>query len=231
MIIMPRRYEKRRLHSNRHTYQHANLPKRGAVVKQIKTIVLVTTLSVLASFRVGAQECVRFQSASPDELVSHLGGMVPDRGNASCIAFAINKLGDQHYAPAIAVLAKFLDFRWPADARQKQRLFVLEHDGASIYPAVNALGKIGQNSLPFVLEVIKADPVSRVTRENAVSVWMQIYKTQSLVGVMLLKQEADRTKDPAIRQRVGWAAFKAVSWCAPADQDQCKAALNARYSN
>jgi len=40
--------------------------------------------------------------------------------------------------------------------------------------------------------------------EDAVSVWMQIYKKRSPVGVMLLKQEADRTKDPP--PNGGWAA-------------------------
>jgi hypothetical protein len=200
-------------------------------VKEIRIIALVTALSFLASPRVGAQECGRFQNASPEKLVSYLNGIVPDQRNPSCTAFAIDQLGNQRYEAAAPVLTKWLEFRWPANARQKQRLFVLERDGASIYPAVNALGKIGKKSLPSVLEVIKADSASRQMRENAVSVWMQIYKNESSVGLMLLKQEADRTKDPSTRQRVGWAAFKAQTWCAPSEQAQCQAALNPRHSN
>src|SRR5207249_8726479 len=37
----------------------------------------------------------------------------------------------------------------------------------------------------------------------AVSVWMQIHKDEPVKGVALLKQEADKTKDPAARQRLG----------------------------
>jgi len=55
------------------------------------------------------------------------------------VAFAINEVGEQRYEPAVPVLTKFLEFRWPVNARQKQRLFVLEHDGKSIYPAATAL--------------------------------------------------------------------------------------------
>jgi hypothetical protein len=200
-------------------------------MREIKMIPLLTALFLLGTVRVVAAECDRLKSAPSADLVSYLGRVKPDRGNAQCVALAINKLGDQRDEPAIPVLAKLLDFRFPLNARQKQRLFVIEREGASIYPAVNVLVNIGKNSLPFVLEVIKAVSVSREMRENAVSVWMQIYKNQSPVGVMLLKQEADGTKDPFTRQRVGWAAFKALNWCAPGDQAQCQAALNTRYSN
>jgi hypothetical protein len=199
-------------------------------MREIKTIALLTALFLLGAVRVAAAECNRLAGASSADLVSYLGETKPDRTSAQCVAFAINRLGDQREEPAIPVLTQLLDFRFPLNARQKQRFFVLELEGTSIYPAVNALVRIGKNSLPSVLEVIKAGSGSRVTRENAVSVWMQIYKNQSPVGVMLLKQEADRTKDPAARQRVGWAAFKALNWCAPTDQAQCLAAVNTTYS-
>jgi len=147
------------------------------------------------------------------------------------LAFAINKIGDQRYEPAVPVLTRLVEFRWPPNARQKQRRFVLEHDGFTIYPAANALEQIGKNALPAVAEVLKAPVMSRQAGEVAVSVWMQIHKDEPVKGVALLKQEADKTKDPAARQRLGWAAYKALSWCGPSDEAQCKAAVETRYSN
>jgi hypothetical protein len=192
-------------------------------------------LGIFAVFLLGmpvaAQECNRLQSASPDELVSFLNGRVSDQANAACVAFAINTLGGQRYEPAIPVLTKLLDFRWPINAHQKQKAFVLEHDGTSIYPAATALEQIGRNALPAVLNAIKAASSSREAGEVAVSIWMTIYKNQAPTGVALLKQEADQTKDPATRQRLGWAAFKALGWCASSYEAQCKAAANARFSN
>src|SRR5439155_4887454 len=133
----------------------------------------------------------------------YLNRTVSDQGNAPCIAFAINQLGTERYEPAIPVLTKFLEFRWPLNARQKQRLFVLEHDGSSIYPAANALEQFGQKALPAVLDVLKAPKVSRESLEVAISVWMTIHKDHAPAGVALLKQAADHAKDPAESPRLG----------------------------
>jgi hypothetical protein len=200
-------------------------------MREIKIVLLLIALFLPGAVRVAAAECNRLAGAASADLVSYLGETKPDRRSAQCVAFAISWLGDQREEPAVPVLTKLLDFRFPLNARQKQRLFVLELEGTSIYPAVNALVRIGKNSLPSVLEVIKSDSGSRVTRENAVSVWMQIYKNQSPVGVMLLKREADTTEDSFTRQRVAWAASMAQTrWCAPSDQAQCRAVLNTRFS-
>lgn len=128
------------------------------------------------------------------------------------------------------MLTKFLDFRWPLGARQKQRLYVVEHDDSSIYPAVNALGQIGKNALPAVLGVIKSNSTSRQSLDVAVSVWMTIYRNQGPAGVAMLKQEANKSKDPAAAQRLHLAAFRAAQgWCSPSEKAQCKAVLNSKY--
>ena len=179
-----------------------------------------------------AQECSTLQGASPNDLVSHISRVEPNQKNASCVAFAIHEIGNQLYEPAIPILTKLLDFRWPRDKWQKQRYFPDAPNPADvqIFPAATALEKIGKNSLPAVLEAVKAESTSRIARETAVTVWMAIYKNEAPKAVALLKQEADRTKDPATRQRVGWAAFKALNWCVPADQAQCQAAVSTTYS-
>ena len=200
-------------------------------MEMTNTAALLTLLILSGTLRVAALECDRIRDASPGGLVLYLGKTVPDQENAECVVFAINRLGEQRYERAIPILAKLLDFPWPPNARQKQKLFVIEHDGGSIYPAATALQKIGKKSLPSVLEVMKSRSASRTAQEVAISVWMGIYKSEVPKGVALLKQESDRTKDPATRQRLGWAAYKAIGWCGLSDKAQCQAAVNTRYSN
>ncbi len=197
---------------------------------KIKSITWMTALSLLSTVNAAALECNGLQNAASSELVSYLRKNIPNQGNAECVAFAINEIGEQRYEPAVPVLTKFLEFRWPVNARQKQRLFVLEHDGKSIYPTATALEQIGKNALPAVAEALKAPVMSKQAGEVAVSVWMQIHKDEPVKGVALLKQEADKTKDPAARQRLGRAAYKALGWCSPSDEAQCKAAAETRYS-
>src|SRR5207245_10723524 len=80
---------------------------------------------------------------------------ISNQGNAECLAFAIYGIGELRYERAVLVLTKFLEFRWPVNARQKQRLFVLEHDGKSIYPAATALEQLGKNALPSAIVSVK----------------------------------------------------------------------------
>src|SRR5947208_13812021 len=146
---------------------------------KIKSITWMTALSLLSTVNAAALECNGLQTAASSELVSYLRTNIPNQGNAECVAFAINEIGEQRYEPAVPVLTKFLEFRWPVNARQKQRLFVLEHDGKSIYPAATALEQIGKNALPAVAEALKAPVMSKQAGEVAVSVWMQIHKDAS----------------------------------------------------
>lgn len=178
-----------------------------------------------------AQNCSRLQGAAPDQLIAYLDKTRPIRSNFPCIEFAISQLASQRYKPAIPVLTKWLDFRWPPGAHQKQRRFVIERDGRTICPAAAALEEIGADALPAVLNAVKAKPASPETVEVAVSVWMTAYKHQAPTGVALLKQEADKTRDPAANYRLRWAASKALGWCSPSELGLCAAALSRRYSN
>ena len=193
--------------------------------RHIKTIAALAALLVIVS-PAGAQECSRLQGASPDALTSYLDGTVRTPEIEPCAAFAIKQLGSLQYKTAIPALTKWLELRWPPGAHQKQRRFVIEHDGSTIYPAATALEAMGKDALPAVLNAIKTNPIPRREwMEVAAEVWMTAYKDQAPAGVALLKQEADRATDPATRQRVGWAAFYAVGWCDASEKEQCRAAL------
>ncbi len=176
------------------------------------------------------QTCATLQGASPAALVLYLDGVKDRRQDAPCVSFAIQKIGEQKYEPAIPTLTKFLGFRWPLGVNQKQRRFVIEHDGFTIYPAADALEKIGEDSLPAVLDAMEAKPASREEIEVAVSVWMTIHKNDGPMGVTLLRQEAAKSADRMARSRLEFAAFRAATgWCTESERPQCEAAAQTRY--
>src|SRR5207245_1297981 len=137
---------------------------------------------------VGAPECSRLQGSSPAELTSYLDRAVRSPRNERCAAFAINHLGSKRYKPAIPALTKSLELRWPPGAHQKQRRFVIERDGFTIYPAAAALEGMGKDALPAVLNAIKTKPSFPEWMEAAVSVWMTAQKDQAPSGVAQLKR-------------------------------------------
>src|SRR2546425_13269195 len=100
--------------------------------RYIKAVSTLTGLFLVMVSQAGAQECSRLQGASPGELISYLDGTLRSPENEPCAAFAINQLGSLRYKPAIPALTKWLELRWPPGAHQKQRRFVIEHDGSTI---------------------------------------------------------------------------------------------------
>ena len=196
-------------------------------MRNINITVVAIVLILFGVVSVAAQECSRLQGAGPNELLSYLDGIVPNPENADCITFAIKMLEKQRYEPAIPVLAKLLDFR---RSRTAEEVGVITLH--TFYPAVNALEEIGKASLPSVLAAIKANTTSERARENAVSVWMELYKyDESPEGVALLKREADETNDAAVKQRLTWAVSKALTWCNPPDKEKCKTAAKTGHTN
>jgi hypothetical protein len=182
---------------------------------------------VLAAGAASAQNCNL--GGSPNAVAANLKATIGDQVNGPCIASSIKQLGDSRHEPSAPVLTKFLDFRWPPEARQKQRRFVLEHDGESIYPAATALEQIGKNALPAVLDAMKAKSASREAIEVAVSVWMTIYKGNERAAVALLKQEAENSNDPPAKPRLLFAAYLAArDWCDASERPQCLAIAKTR---
>jgi hypothetical protein len=193
-------------------------------VRKIKVVLLLTMLLLFNSLPAIAEGCDLLQNSTPDELVSYLNGIAADDGNAGCITFAIGELGKHRYEPAITVLVRFLDFRRPLDSREKQGLYLHIQGIAEIYPAANALEEIGKSALPAVLDTIKTESTSEKARENAVSVWMEIYRSEAPKGIAVLRQEADLNKGVVVKRNLEWSLSKAVTWCNPPDKAQCKAA-------
>jgi len=166
--------------------------------------------------------CDSLQNASSPDLVQFLNAVVPDEWNARCITWAIHKLGKEHHEPAIPRLVKLLDFRLPLTPKEEMR----QGTSQAPFPAEEALAQIGKKALPEVLLAIEADSTSAIARENALSVWMEIYREsdEQPKGVSLLKQEETHASDSAIKQKLRWAVQKALTYCNPPEKSACQEA-------
>jgi hypothetical protein len=197
---------------------------RDKLLKTVKLTAALIALLLVSSTGLRGQECDKLRTATDPELVSYLKDSIPNRDNAECMTLVIQKLGDDRYEPAVATLARLLDFRRPPTERERQGLYLHAQGIWEIYPAANSLVHIGTKSLSAMSDVIRTDSSSVMARENAVFVWMEIHKYEHPKAVALLKQEMDKTPEVAARNRLQWALAKAFDWCNPDEKDSCRTA-------
>jgi len=202
---------------------------RGAILKRIKMFAVMVILFLVVPFLAVGQVhgrydgwCDSLQNATSPDLVQFLNAVVPDEKNARCVTWAIHQLGNEHHEPAIPALVKLLDFRIPRTPVEE----IFHGLSEETFPAEAALELIGKKVLPEVLRAIEADSTSAIARENALSVWMQIYREsdEQPKGVSLLKQEENRVSDSAIKQKLRWAVQKALTYCNPPEKAACQEA-------
>jgi hypothetical protein len=211
---------------------------RGAILRKSRIVAVSLAFCLALAFPAFGQGrdkfegwCDSLQNATSPDLVQFLNAVAPDHKNSHCVAWTIRRLGREHYEPAIQALVRLLDFRRPATEREK--LGFTDTGGIAgiwdLYPAVGALDLIGKNALPGVLSAIEADSTSSVARENALAVWMEIYRQTDgqPKAVALLKQEETKNKDEAIKQRLTWAVQKALTQCNPPEETACRQAAGA----
>lgn len=76
----------------------------------------------------------------------------------------------------------------------------------------------------LALATIGANSTSTIARENALSVWMEIYREsdEQPKAIGLLKQEETKANDDKVRQRLRWAVQKALTHCGRQEQAACK---------
>lgn len=200
-------------------------------MRGIKVAAISMALCLALTCRAFGQErdrfeniCVSLQNASPPDLLQFLNGVAPDEKNGWCVTWAIHKLGNEHYEPAITALVKLLDFRRPQTRAEKMGFYGRPQGIEEVFPASEALELIGKPALPEVLRAIEADSTSATARENAVSVWMEAYKYERPKGVALLKQEETKTSNDPMKQKLRWAAQKALAYCGEPDEAACRQA-------
>jgi hypothetical protein len=191
--------------------------KEGDVMRAIIVTAVLVTMQIACSCQALGQEdkgadttCEGFKNAVSPDLAQYLNGVVPDAKNADCVTLVTRKLGKERYGPAITALVKLLDFRRPLTQQEKMGFWVRPRITEEMFPAAEALELIGKEAIPELLSVIKADSTSGTARENAVAVWMEIYKYEHPGGVADLKREETKVNDNAVKQRLMWAVQKAV---------------------
>jgi hypothetical protein len=205
---------------------------RGITVRAINMVAGMIILCIaIPSLTIGQVHekyegwCDGLQNATLPALVQFLNGVVPDQTDGRCITWVIHKLGKEQHEPAIPALVKFLDFRVPRSPGEE-----IFHQDLSVesFPAEEALESIGENALPDVLRAIESDSTLPLARENAVSVWMGIYRQsdEQPKAISLLKQEEIKVNDGAIKKRLGWAVQKALTYCNPPEKAACQQAAD-----
>ena len=166
--------------------------------------------------------CSTLEASSSPDLVQYLNGVVADDNNAQCITWAIHKLGQERYEQSVTPLVRLLDFRRPQSEGEK----IFHGLSDEQFPAKVALEMIGKKALPEVLRAIQGETSSDTLRQNALAVWMEIYREDSehSKGVAELKEEETKATDDAIKRRLKWAIQKAVKLCGPGELIKCRQA-------
>lgn len=86
--------------------------------KKIKFAVIAATVWLTLPSQAAAQDrfdgwCDDLRNTSSADLVKFLHHVVRNQKNGRCITWAIHKLGNERYEPAIPMMANLLDFRRP----------------------------------------------------------------------------------------------------------------------
>ena len=171
-------------------------------------------------------ECASLENASSPDLVQFLNGVTPDQQNGDCVTWAIRKLGDQRYEPAIPVLLQLIDFRRPPTGRERAGFVMHPLFVSDLYPSAGALYLIGRRALPGILLTIESEAVSTTARENAIFVLMEMFRDtdEHPKAIAVLKQKETQAKDDKTKQKLRWATQKAVSWCNTPEENACRQA-------
>jgi len=152
-------------------------------------------------------------STRSSDLVQFLSAVVPDEKNAPCIISSIHRLGNEWYEAAISALVKLLDFHRPLTEDEKMGVFLRPSLVEEMYPAAESLEQIGEGAHTEILHAIGSDSVSATARENAIAVWMEIYKYERPKGIALLRQEENKPNTEAVKQRFKMSVRTAPKYC------------------
>jgi hypothetical protein len=146
-----------------------------------------------------------------------------DRGTLpySCIETAIRGLAKAQYKPAIKTLIEYLDLKEPGPP------YVIRPSQATagLYPAAEALSRLGDAAIPELKGAISRDDNSKLLRLNAAETYLSMVRDQPAAILFVAK-----TARSSLEQETGDAlmrlAERAAKGCRERDQQQCQEALN-----
>lgn len=170
--------------------------------------------------------CDNLRDAKPHDLVEFLRGIRLDQNNVRCVTWAIHRLGQDRYEPAIPVLVQLLGFRRPETRRERMGFYDLAISMVP-FPAIEALEQIGAKSQPEVLRAIRSESTSPQARQNAVQVLMTLNQSDHARAIAYLENEQNSSADEQTKQRLTAAIQRAVTFCTASEQDVCRKAAMA----
>jgi hypothetical protein len=176
----------------------------------------------------GAPACADLENKKPELRLEYLQGQksLLDR---NCVLYAIEQLGNDHYAPAIKTLAGYLDYRKPDPPNfgSPTQPLIRGHSewSGSIYPAGTALAQIGKPAIPQLVEVIAAASTSDLVRNTAGDVVFAIYRENPADGIAVLVEAAHKRSDPMDSLRVMDQARRQAGRCTQQGRNDCENAV------
>jgi hypothetical protein len=176
----------------------------------------------------GAPACGDLENKQPESLMEYLQGE-RSRLNRDCVLYAIEQLGNAHYAPAIRTLVGYLGYRKsdPPNFGSPAAPLIPGHPewSGSIYPAGSALFQIGKAAVPQLIEVIADASTSDLVRNNAGDVVFGIYREDPAQGIAALVSAAHAKTDPMDSLRLMDQARRQADRCSQQRRNDCENAV------
>lgn len=165
-------------------------------------------------------KCSELEGAPAQKLLEYLqrerAGL--DHG---CVLYAMETLGDQHFAPAAKVLVAYLDFPpWTGDTVPREVTAK-----TMFYPAVPALSGIGKPAVPALVDVLGNPHISELVRKNAFQALAFVYRGDPSQAIGVLVRASRAEKDPVISDRLVNSAREAAARCPNPLLSACQSAL------
>ena len=180
---------------------------------QISLILWVLLICVFCNIGFSRNLQERCQSNKPSDEVKQLIKQINlpnDNGtNFEEIKNAIDRLGDLHAVVAIDDLARLFPLRKPVintDVDNTDPIIPPE----KIFPARRALIKIGECSIPKMIEIIKENPQDSFLSGSAEDVVINVKKLNFLQTASLFNNAARTTKSKIEKERLRHSALKFI---------------------
>jgi hypothetical protein len=119
------------------------------------TVIAAILFSITGCIQANGSPCTALDGADPQTLIEYLESsrnmQAPD-----CMTYAIDKLGQQQRAEASSVLTAYLDFQRPGTEPDPHKPLITRDpiSMGDIYPAIDALFKIGMPAVPSLVHRI-----------------------------------------------------------------------------
>lgn len=163
------------------------------------------------------------KKASPEAALAYLKGDRPNLSSA-CVIQAIRDVETAHYKPAVDTLISYLDFSVPVQTGMP--LVIRAGATRGLYPAADALARMGKPALPAVKLALTNDDLSTQSRVNAARVLRGLEWDDKPAAIHLIVRIARNAKDVATQDALQKEAKDLVRWCSDDEKQKCQEALS-----